>query len=102
MKTKLKEMMDWFTALNKDKVQFKITSEHHHTLLWGFAIATQRRERTFVLTNGSFRFFWGTKTEAGFVDVDVTFDNERCFMRLVTKETKTEEVITPELKGIEA
>jgi len=102
MKTKLKEMMDWFTALNKDKVQFKITSEHHHALLWAFAVASQRRSRTFVLTNGSFRFFWGTKTEAGFVDVDVTFDNERCFMRLVTKETKTEEVTTSDLKGVEA
>ena len=95
-------MMDWFTGLGKDKVQFKITSEHNHALLWAFAVASQRRDRTYVLTNGSFRFFWGTKTEAGFVDVDVTFDNERCFMRLVVKEAKTKEVATPELKGIEA
>lgn len=80
--------MDWFTSLNKCKVQFKITSEHHHALLWAFAVASKRRSRTFVLTDGSFRFFWGTKTEAIFVDVVITFDNEHCSMRIVTKEAK--------------
>ena len=99
----MKTLMDWFLSLNKDVTSSKLTSEHHHTLLWGFAVATQRRERTFVLTNGSFRFFWGTKTEeAGFVDIDILFDNERVTMRLVPKTVKAEKVAIPELKGIEA
>ena len=98
----MKTLMDWFLSLNKDMTSSKLTSEHHHTLLWGFAVATQRRSRTFVLTNGSFRFFWGTKTEVGFVDIDITFDNERVTMRMVPKAVKAEDVAIPELKGIEA
>ena len=98
----MKTLMDWFLSLNKEMTSSKLTSEHHHTLLWGFAVATQRRERTFVLTSGGFRFFWGTKTEVGFVDVDITFDNERVTMRMVPKAVKAEDVAIPELKGIEA
>lgn len=98
----MKKAMDWFVALNKEAIRIQMNEKRHHNFLWAFAVASQKRSRTFVLTNGGFRFFWSTKSETGWVDVDVTFDNEHATLRIVKKATEPEAVEAPELKGVEA
>jgi hypothetical protein len=99
MKTKMQAIMNWIASLNKDEVRIKMNEERYTVLLWGFAKSSANRNKSYVLTNGGFRFYWGHKSQAGWLNISVTFNDEEATIRVTPKENKVDITDVPELNN---
>lgn len=80
MKTKMQQAMQWIAELEKDVIRIKMDDKRYAMLLWGFAKASAKR-KAFCLTNGGFRFYWGHKVDGGWLNLDITFDEDEATIR---------------------